>query len=93
MAYSDRLSIFYYEEIEDELGDIIRTAKEQIVPCRVGRLTHNQQMGMFGTYRLDAMRFHLQGNYHDIEEVRYLDGARRKVQGVVQHPNSTVVFV
>lgn len=90
--YNDRVAIITYVKDEDALGSPIKTPVETVVPCRRGRLTHEQQLGHFGKYDLSAFKLHLQGIYKDISEVKY-KGEKRSVRGLYYHHNSTVVVV
>lgn len=92
MIYNDRVTLFSYVVTEDALGAPIRTRVPQIVPCGRGTLTHNQQIGLFGQYDLNAFTLHLQGVYQDLDEVEY-DGVIRRARAVRTHKNSTVIIL
>lgn len=92
MIYNDRVTIITHETTEGFLGDDVTKEVEKTVPCQRGKLTDNQQMGIFGSYKLSAFKLHLQGVHKGIEKVEY-DGVPRMVRGVTYHRNSTVVFV
>lgn len=92
MIYNDRVTIYTYEETFDELGSPVKTRVPHVVPCSRGSLTHNQQIGIFGSYNLKAFKLHMQGVYPDIEEVSY-HGTTRQVRAVMVHKNATVVVV
>ena len=92
MIYSERVTVFSYEVTKDELGSPIRTRVPKVVPCGRGTLTHNQQIGLFGQYDLDAFTLHLQGVYRDIDEVEY-EGTIRRAKAVRHHKHSTVIIL
>lgn len=92
MIYNDRATIIRYETEEGFLGDEITNEVREVVPCHRGKLTNNQQMGIFGSYDLSAFQLHLQGIHKGIERIEY-KGVPRSIQGIVYHRNSTVVVV
>lgn len=92
MIYNERVTIYTYETTYDELGSPVKKRVPKIVPCARGSLTHNQQIGIFGKYNLQAFKIHLQGVYPDIDEISY-KGTIRSVQAVILHKNATVVVV
>lgn len=92
MIYSGRVTIIKDVLVEGFLGDDVVEEKEFIVPCQRGRLTNNEQMGIFGSYNLSAFKLHIQGIHKDIKELEY-DGVRRSIQGYMIHKNTTVVIV
>lgn len=92
MSYSDRVTLITYKVTEGFLGDEITEEIRTVVPCYRGRLTNNQQMGIFGKYNLSAFKLHLQGIHKEIEEIEY-EGVKRSVKGTIYHRNSTVVVV
>lgn len=92
MSYNDRVTLITYETTPGFLGDEITEEIKTVVPCYRGKLTNNQQVGIFSKYNLSAFKLHLQGVYKDIEEIEYR-GIKRSIQGVIHHRNSTVVVV
>lgn len=92
MNYNDRVTIFVTEVEEGFLGEEIVKEHPITVPCYRGRLTDNQQMGIFGKYNLSAFKLHLQGVYEGVDKVEY-DGIPRRVSGVIHHRNSTVLVI
>jgi len=92
MNYNDRATIIRYETSEGFLGEEVTEEIKEQVPCYRGKLTNNQQMGIFGSYELTAFKLHLQGVHEDIERIEY-KGVQRSIQGVIHHRNSTVVVV
>ena len=92
MMYNDRVTIYTYVEREDDLGSPIRERVPKVVPCSRGKLTHNQQMGIFGKYDLSAIQLNLQGKYDDVDEVKY-GGVIRSVRALIQHKNAMVIII
>lgn len=92
MNYNDRATIYQYVEKTDALGSVIREKIPVVIPCKRGKLTHEQQMGFFGKYDLSAFKLHLQGHHEDLEEITYRNRTRA-VRGVILHKHSTVVVV
>lgn len=92
MNYNDRAIIIRYETSEGFLGEEVTDEVRETVPCYRGKLTNNQQMGIFGSYELAAFKLHLQGAHEDIERIEY-KGIQRSIKGIINHRNSTVVVV
>lgn len=92
MNYNDRVTLISTVTEEGFLDKEIVSEKKTIVPCYRGRLTNNQQMGIFGSYNLSAFKLHLQGMHENIEKIEY-NGTPRKVHAVIHHRNSTVVVI
>lgn len=92
MNYNDRATIYQYEETKDALGSVMRKKVPVVIPCKRGKLTHEQQMGFFGKYDLSAFKLHLQGHHEGLEEITYRSRTRA-VRGIILHKNSTVVVV
>lgn len=80
------------EKKQGFLGEEIVSEKLIVVPCYRGKLTDDQQMGIFGKYNLKAFKLHLQGIYEDVDKVTYA-GVTRSVSGVIYHRNSTVLVI
>ena len=92
MIYNDRVTIIKDVLGEGFLGDDVIEEKNFIVPCQRGRLTNNEQIGIFGSYNLSAFKLHIQGIHKDIKELEY-EGIRRSVHCYMIHRNTTVVIV
>ena len=94
MIYNDRVTIKITQTIKSDgpLGEYKSIVKDLVVPCQRGSLTHNEQMGLFGSYNLSSFKLHLQGHYEGFDEVKY-QGKIRQVRGLRFHRNSTVVYV
>lgn len=92
MNYNDRVTIITSETEAAFLGEDTVKEKETVIPCYRGRLTNNQQMGIFGSYNLSAFKLHLQGVHEDIGKIKY-EGTPRKIHAVIHHRNSTVVVI
>ena len=92
MSYNDRVTIVESVIEEGFLGDKVVSEKEIVLPCFKGRLTNNQQIGIFGAYNLSAFKIHIQGIKKGIETIVY-HGVRRKVKGTIFHKNSTVLII
>lgn len=92
MHYNDRVTIVTFKTTKDELGSDIKTPVTKTVPCYRGRLSHNQQIGLFGKYNVSAFSIHLLGHYEDIERVIY-KGIKRDIQNVYYYRNATVVII
>lgn len=92
MIYDERVTLFSYVETKDELGSPIRTRVPKVVPCGRGTLTHNQQIGLFGQYDLNAFTLHLQGVYRNVDEVEF-EGVIRRAKAVKHHKHSTVIVI
>lgn len=92
MIYNDRVTIIKDVLGEGFLGDDVIEEKKFIVACQRGRLTNNEQIGVFGSYNLSAFKLHIQGIHKDIKELEY-EGIRRSIQGSMIHKNTTVVIV
>lgn len=92
MIYNDRVTIIKDVTTEGFLGDDVVEEKETIIPCQRGRLTNNEQIGIFGQYNLSAFKLHLQGIHKDIKELEY-EGVRRSIHGSMVHKNTTVVII
>lgn len=92
MSYNDRVTIIQHETEEGFLDEEVTKEVKKVVPCYRGRLTNNQQLGIFGSYNLSAFKLHIQGIHVGIERIEY-KGIPRSIQGIVYHRNSTVVVV
>lgn len=92
MIYNDRVSILEPKYEDTILGRERIGYQETVYPCQRGKLTHNEQMGMFGSYQLDSFKLHVQGDLDDVKEVVY-QGVTRQVKGLIKHKNSTVIYV
>lgn len=92
MHYNDRITVVTFETSKDELGSEVKTPVTKTVPCYRGRLSHNQQVGLFGKYNRSAFSIHLLGHYENIDRVIY-KGTEKDVQSIYYHRNSTVVIV
>ncbi|MDO4671236.1 MAG: hypothetical protein Q4A67_07180 [Aerococcus sp.] len=93
MRFDERVTLVI-ETIKPGTGlDDNRVVKSyKNVPCYPSDLSHNEQMGLFGSYRLGSFKLHLQGKYESVKEIIY-HGDRRKVQGKRYHAGVTVIFV
>lgn len=92
MIYNDRLKILKPIKEETRLGEEVVGYEEEVYPCMRGHLTHNEQMGMFGSYQLDSFKLHVQGHLEGVKEVVYRDKTRQ-VKRLVRHKNATVIYV
>lgn len=91
MIYNKRVTLITHDKVDGFLGEET-IEKKTIVPCHEGKLTLEQNQGIFGKLNLSAFKLHLQGYYDDVEDVIY-EGRKRTVSGVIHHRNSTVVIV
>lgn len=92
MSYNDRVTILKPIFKETKLGMEPAGYKEQVFPCRKGSMTHNDQMGMFGSYQTDRFKLHVQGHLTDVKEVVY-SNQKKKVERLVHHKNATVIYL
>lgn len=92
MIYNDRVSLLRPKYKETRLGKEKIGNEEIVIPCQRGQLTHNEQMGMFGSYQFDTFKLHVQGDLKDVSEIIY-HGEKRQVKGLVAHKNATVIYV
>lgn len=92
MIYNDRVTIVKDVLGEGFLGDDIVGEKKFVIPCKRGRLTNNEQIGIFGSYNLSAFKLHIQGIHKDIKQLEY-GGIRRTIKGSIIHKNTTVVII
>lgn len=92
MIYKDRVILIQTKEVDDYLDKRLVKEESSPIPCMASPLTNQEQMGLFGQYRLDSFKLHLQGHYPNIAEIRYA-GQLRKVAGVKHHRHSTVIYV
>ena len=90
--YHDRVTVYRYEISRDRLGSMKRERLATIVPCRSGRVSLDEQLGIFGSYQQQAVKLHLQGVHENIEEVLY-SGAIRQVRSVRYGKHSTVIVL
>jgi len=92
MIYNDRVTLIKEVTKEGFLGEDVVEETPTVVPCYRGKLTHNQQMGLFGSYNQKAFKLHLQGIHKDIDKIEY-KGTPRSFNSINYHHNSTVVIV
>lgn len=92
MIYNDRVILIKETVSSDGLEDDVAAEQVGPLPCQLGELTNNEQMGIFGKYNLDSFKLHLQGIHQDFSEVIY-KGKRRAVKGKKHHKNSTVIYL
>lgn len=96
MLYNDRITLITPSRDTgqvDVLGEPITVPGERIeVVCAITQLTDNQQIGLFGSYNLDAFNAYLMGRYPDVKEVIY-KGKKRNVQATRFTRHGTVVTV
>lgn len=92
MIYNDRVILIKETVSSDGLEDDVVAEQVGPLPCQLGALTNNEQMGIFGKYNLDSFKLHLQGIHQDFSEVIY-KGRRRAIKGKKHHKNSTVIYL
>ena len=92
MIYNDRVILIKETVLSDALEDDVVAEQVGPLPCQLGALTNNEQMGIFGKYNLDSFKLHLQGIHQDFSEVIY-KGKRRAIKGKKHHKNSTVIYL
>lgn len=92
MIYNDRVTLLKDKVTAGVLSDEVVETEEIEVPCQRSRLSHDEQMGLFGQYNLSSFKLHLQGYYEGIEAIKYR-GQKRQVRGTIHHKNSTVIIV
>lgn len=92
MIYNDRVILIKETVLSDGLEDDVVAEQVGPLPCQLGALTNNEQMGIFGKYNLDSFKLHLQGIHQDFSEVIY-KGKRRAIKGKKHHKNSTVIYL
>lgn len=92
MIYNDRVILIKETVSSDGLEDDVVAKQVGPLPCQLGELTNNEQMGIFGKYNLDSFKLHLQGIHQDFSEVIY-KGRRRAIKGKKHHKNSTVIYL
>lgn len=91
MDYRDRVIIFTQENIPGMLGDEVKETKSKPIPCKKNVMTHNEQMGIFGKYKMNSFKLHLQGIY-EVEKIIF-EGQPRMVSASRHHKNSTVLYI
>lgn len=77
---------------EDYLGSKVVKTKSNPVPCMMSLLNSAEQMGMFGNYRTNRFKLHVQGIKSEFSEIEYR-GQRYKISGLKHYRNSTVIYV
>lgn len=93
MIYNDRVTFIIEEYGEGSLGEEIYLGEKKVtIPAYQSPLTHNQQMGYFGTYKKNAFKLHLQGIHEGIERIKYKD-IEYDVSDVRYHMNATVLVI
>lgn len=92
MIYSDRVVLLLETTVDDYLDSRIVKARSDPIPCMQSLLNSNEQMGMFGNYRLDRFKLHVQGFKTGFSEIEYR-GKRYKISGLKHYRNSTVIYV
>lgn len=92
MRFDDRVTLLIAVVEEGFLGEEIVREEKITVPCLRTPLSHNEQLGLFGSYNLKAFKLHLDGKYDGFSNVIY-QGEKRLVTGLVQYDHSTVVII
>lgn len=93
MIYNDRVTYTIEKYDIGEFGEEIYLGKEEkTIPAHRSPLTHNQQIGYFGSYNKDAFKLHLQGIHEGIERIEY-KGIPYDVNSVIHHGYSTVLII
>lgn len=92
MIYSDRVVLILETTEKGFLDQRVVKKKSDPVPCMMSLLNTNEQMGMFGNYRTDRFKLHVQGFKTGFSEIEY-QGQRRKISGLKHYRNSTVIYV
>lgn len=92
MIYSDRVILILETPEEDYLGSKVVKTRSSPVPCMMSLLNSAEQMGMFGNYRTDRFKLHVQGIKREFREIEYR-GQRYKISGLKYYRNSTVIYV
>lgn len=92
MIYSDRVVLILETAEEDFLDRRVMKKRSNPVPCMMSLLNTNEQMGMFGNYRTDRFKLHVQGFKTGFSEIEFR-GRRRKISGIKHYRNSTVIYV
>lgn len=92
MNYSQRVTLVENITKPGYLGEEIAGTKKTVVPCAIGSLTNNEQIGIFGKYNQAAFKLHLQGIHKDFESIEF-EGVERSIYSKRYHRNSTVVVL
>lgn len=92
MRYDDRVVLVRNRKKPGILGDDKEAVFSEPIPCRRGELTDAEQIGIFGSYNLEAFKLYLEGQHSDIEGVAY-QGRERSIKAIKKHRRHTVVFV
>lgn len=92
MIYSDRVVLIVETTEKDFLDQRVVKKKSDSVPCMMSLLNTNEQMGMFGNYRTDRFKLHVQGFKTGFSEIEF-QGRRRKISGIKHYRNSTVIYI
>lgn len=92
MIYSDRVVLILETTEKDLLDQRVVKKQSDPVPCMMSLLNTNEQMGMFGNYRTDRFKLHVQGFKTGFSEIEFR-GRRRKISGLKHYRNSTVIYV
>lgn len=93
MIYNDRVTYVIEKYGEGPFKEEIYLGKEDVtIPAYRSPLTHNQQIGYFGSYKKNAFKLHLQGIHEGIERIEY-KGVPYDVNNVIHHSHSTVLVI
>lgn len=92
MRYDERVRLVIDEVVEGFLGDELVRRVSDPIPCFRGRLSAEEQLKVFGEYRLDSFKLYLQGFHAGFTEIVYHDKTL-KISGRIEHRGRTVIYV
>ncbi|XJS09849.1 hypothetical protein ACF3NG_06795 [Aerococcaceae bacterium WGS1372] len=92
MRFDDSVTLLVEVVEKGFLGEEVVREEKVTVPCLRTPLSHNEQMGLFGSYNLKAFKLHLDGQFDNFTNIIYR-GHKRIVRELIHYNHSTVVIV
>ena len=92
MRTDERVILVYQKLQADFLGERKTEVLSKSIPCLRDTMTLEEQMGVFGQYRIDGFKLYLEGFHDGFSEIIYR-GKKRKIGGKKHLRRRTVIYI